>query len=227
MASVEIHRFPLGVSNCYLVKQDGLLLVDTGTPNQMDNLSTRLKGLSVSPEEISLILLTHGHHDHVGSAADLKEITGAPVAINYREREWVEEARTEIPPGIGVVGSMMALLARVRRSSLGFPACAVDMALDDGDFSLQPFGIEGRVVHTPGHTSGSMSVLLDSGDALVGDLAMSFLPFGLRSPLPLLGSDPDIVRRSWRLLLDNGARTIHPAHGRVFSADVLRKELSR
>ena len=226
MADVEIHRLPLGSCNCYLIRQEGLVLVDTGSPNQRDNFRRLLKGLSISPRDISLILLTHGHWDHIGSAADLKELTGAGIAINHREREWVEKALKELPPSIGLWGKVLALLMRPMVPMVKFPACAVDLALEDEEFPLHPFGIAGRALHTPGHTRGSMSLLLDTGDAFVGDLAMNGVPMRIGPGMPSVGDDRNVIRESWRLLLDRGATRVYPAHGNAFSAGVLQKRLS-
>ena len=225
MAKAEIHKLPLGGCNCYLVKQEGIILVDTGFPNQKENFRRMMKNLSVAPEDISLILLTHGHWDHIGSAADLKRMTGGKVAINYREKTWVENALKELPTGLGIWGMVLALLMRVMTPMVKFPPCKVDLALDDEEFSLRPFGIKGKVLHTPGHSSGSMSIVLDSGDAFVGDLAMNGLPMRIGPGIPSVGEDTTAIRNSYRLLLESGARTIHPAHGNSFSADILKKSL--
>ena len=87
---MEIHRLSLGMCYCYLIKQEGLILVDAGFPNQEEKFLKELKGLSIEPKDISLILLTHGHPDHIGSANEIKILTGGKVAINRREKEWVE-----------------------------------------------------------------------------------------------------------------------------------------
>jgi len=225
MSNTEIHKLPLGNCNCYLVKQQGMVLIDTGFPNQRENFCRMMEALSLAPKDISLILLTHGHWDHIGSAADLKKITGGRIAINHREKRCVENALKEFPSGIGIWGAVLALLMRVVSPMAQFPPCRIDLALDDEDFSLRPFGIEGKVLHTPGHSSGSMSLLLDSGDAFVGDLAMSGLPMRIGPGLPSVGEDVDTIKNSYRLLLDNGARMIHPAHGNSFSAAILKKNL--
>lgn len=66
---------------------------------------------------------------------------------------------------------------------------SVDIALRDENFTLTPFGIPGNVVYTPGHTMGSVSILLEIGDAFVGDLAMNGLPFGFRPGLAIFAED--------------------------------------
>jgi hydroxyacylglutathione hydrolase len=105
------------------------------------------------------------------------------------------------------------------------PATDVDIVLGDGEFSLSEYGIPGKIVHTPGHSMGSVSVLLETGEAFVGDLAMSMFPLRLSPGLPILAEDMQKVRESWKLLIDMGVKTIYPAHGKPFSVDIIRKAL--
>ncbi len=71
-----------------------------------------------------------------------------------------------------------------------------------------------------------MSVLLDSGQVFVGDAAMNRLPLRLTPGLPIFAVDQVLLKQSWRLLLEEGAREIYPAHGKPFSADILREIIS-
>jgi glyoxylase-like metal-dependent hydrolase (beta-lactamase superfamily II) len=91
--------------------------------------------------------------------------------------------------------------------------------------SLREYGVPGRVIHTPGHTEGSVSVLLDSGEAFVGDIAVNRLPLRLSPGLPVLGHNLEQVKESWRALLGEGAKTVYPGHGKSFPAKVIREAL--
>jgi glyoxylase-like metal-dependent hydrolase (beta-lactamase superfamily II) len=107
--------------------------------------------------------------------------------------------------------------------SVDIPATGVDIALDDQGLALDEFGIPGRVLHTPGHSPGSVSILLDTGDAIVGDLAMNQIPLRFSPGLPIFAEDIEQVKTSCRLLLDQGAKTVYPAHGKPFAAEILRE----
>ena len=72
-------------------------MVDAGWPNQEITFLKYLKTLSIEPEDISLILLTHGHWDHSASVNALKRLTGCKVAINRREKDWVEQSLKLLP----------------------------------------------------------------------------------------------------------------------------------
>ena len=221
----EIHRLPLGIANCYLIKEEGVILVDAGTPNKEKKFLKVLKDLSIEPKDISLILLTHGHWDHIGSVHELKRLTGGEVAINQHEKDWVEQALKPLPPGINLWGKILIRLIRISLLSVKFPATSVDLVLKDEEFSLESYGIHGRVLYTPGHSSGSMSLLLDTGDAFVGDLAANGLPQRIGPGMSVFAEDISAVKRSWRLLLDRGAKWIYPGHGNPFRADALAKLL--
>ncbi len=222
----EIHRLSLRrKNNCYLIKEDGIIMVDACTPNQGKKFLKWLKDLSINPGGISLLLLTHGHLDHIGSASEFKELTDCKVAINHREKDWVEKALKSLPPGTNLWGKVYAAIGNALLPFINFPGTPVDLALEDEDYSLEPYGIHGRVIHTPGHTSGSMSLLLDTGDAFVGDLAVNGLPMRIGPGMPQVGESADIIKESWRLLLSNGAKQIYPTHGKPFNADVLERLL--
>ena len=222
-----IHRIRLGICNCYVIQEKGLILVDAGQPEREKTFLSKMKELSLNPRDISLIFLTHGHSDHAGSLRKLKEITGAQVAINFREVYWIEEAVQCVPPGVGVWGRFCELVLKKVSPHMHFEAANVDIILEDKGFPLDQFGINGKILYTPGHSSGSMSLLLDSGDAFVGDAAMSGFPRLCGAGKPVCADDIEEVTKSWQLLLDKGAQMIYPAHGKPFRAEVLKKIIER
>lgn len=185
----SIHRITLGVTNYYLIGEESLIMVDSGSPDNLNKFSKMMSRLSLKPENISLLFLTHGHFDHIGSASEIKKLVGCKIAIPH----------------------------------LPYPQTQVDMPLNDKEYSLKPFGINGRILSTPGHSLGSMSLLLDSGEAFVGDLSMSGFPLRWGPGLPVYAENLEQVKESWNLLVDNGAKSIYPAHWNPFKAEVLRK----
>ena len=93
----------------------------------------------------------------------------------------------------------------------------------EGDNSdlLEEIGVEGVILHTPGHTRDSISVLLSDGSAFVGDAAMNFLWWTGIGHRPIVVEDLKAAYGSWRKLREHGARMIYPSHGRAFSATEL------
>jgi glyoxylase-like metal-dependent hydrolase (beta-lactamase superfamily II) len=211
--------------NVYLLKGEKSVLIDAGVPGRKKSFLRGLEKAGVKPGEIELVIITHGHMDHIGIAKVIVEITGAKIAIHQREREWLETGRSPIPPGTTVLGKVLSALGR-RIHEISVEPVVADIVLGDDGFSLDEYGIPGKVVYTPGHTLGSVSVLLESGEAFVGDLAMSARFMRLKPGPPIFAEDLDMVMQSWRVLLESGARTIYPAHGKPFSANVFRDLVS-
>jgi len=224
--AAEIIPIPLGFDTCYVLRADGVVVVDAGAPSKLNNFLSGLQRASIRPEDVQLIVITHGHWDHIGSAGDLKSATGAKLAMHEREIAWLEQSLTPHPPGVTAWGRMLAFMAKSFVMPLiKVPPAKVDVPVGDEGLSLSDFGIPGRVLCTPGHSAGSVSVLLDSGEAFVGDLAMNKFPLRLSPGLPILAEDPAAVTASWELLLEAGAKEVYPAHGKPFPADVIRRAI--
>jgi hydroxyacylglutathione hydrolase len=223
---IRIHPIQLGFDCCYLIQDQGVIFIDGGTPGKIKTFLKGIEKLSIKPKEIKLIVITHGHWDHIGSARDIKEKTGAGIALHENEKEWLEKSLKPMPPGVNRWGKILSSAITLFRPLVNVPATTVDVVIGNDGLSLAEYGISGRVICTPGHSSGSVSVLLDTGDAFVGDMAMNEFPLALRPGLPIFAEDLDQLKKSWRVLLDQGVKTVYPAHGKPFSADVIKEKLS-
>ncbi len=219
--SVEIHTIGIGVVNRYLVQDEGWILIDPGIPYTTWMVKRALNRLGVEPSLVVLILLTHGHVDHAGATGAVQEWTGAKVAVHQRDRSLLERGQVMMPPlwmpGGGVLYTALNPIAR----SLRFGATRADIVIGDEGLSLLPFGIHGRVIHTPGHSDGSVSVLLDRGEAFVGDLVAGPVWPRRQARLPPAGEDQEQMRASLRNLVGQGAKMIYPGHGKPFSVQLL------
>jgi glyoxylase-like metal-dependent hydrolase (beta-lactamase superfamily II) len=189
----QIQTIKLGGVNCFLVHDEGIILVDTGTPGQHDKILKQVKKLGLNPLDIELIIITHGHGDHFGSAHKIKELTGAKLAVHKEDANIVKEGRKVFPPGLTKWGRFMAFVWRPMFSLINFTGVEPDILLE-GDFKLAEFGIKGRIIHTPGHTKGSVSVFLDGGEAIVGDLAMNGFPMRRGAGMPIFGNSESEIK---------------------------------
>ncbi|MHB1317510.1 MAG: MBL fold metallo-hydrolase [Anaerolineae bacterium] len=225
--SVRIDPIGLGISRSYLLRGEGAILVDAGVTRQTGRIMVALQRLEVAPEDIRLIVLTHAHADHAGSAKGVSGLTRAPIAVHKAEHDWLEQGKSPITPGVTLWGRTLARLMSLAGRMEGYPPAQAEILLDDRELSLEAYGIPGSVLHTPGHTQGSVSILLESGEAIVGDLAMDGFPLRLSPGLPVLAENREQVLESWHMLLARGAKTIYPAHGRPFPAEVIRQALGR
>ncbi len=224
----SIHTIPLGFDNVYVVKDKGVIMIDSGDPKKGKAFLKGLEKASINPDEIKLIILTHGHWDHIGSAAEIKKITGAKVVLHRNEKHWLEQSLKPMPPGVTTWGKISTkLFSWTIVPLVHIEPTTVDIVLKNEMFSLNEYGISGKIVYTPGHSSGSVSVLMDSGEAFVGDMAMNKFPLRLSPGMPIYAENLEMLFDSWQTLLDAGVKKVFPAHGDSFSADIIRKELAR
>ena len=97
------------------------------------------------------------------------------------------------------------------------PRFTPDIILSSGTQSLDKYGVPATILHTPGHTAGSISVVFEDGRAIVGDLAMNGLPSSPFKPTPpIVAQDPSLLPKSWTGIREFGAKTIFPGHGKSF-----------
>jgi len=139
---------------------------------------------------------------------------------------WAESGEPGVPPGVTPWGRMLVGLGQVLYKPRIYP-CPVDCAIPSTTSSLMRlgFGIPGQVIHTPGHSPGSISVLLDSGEVFAGDMAMNTWFLRSTPGLPVLAEDMNLVVKSWRRLIRMGAKQVYPAHGANFPIEIIQKEI--
>ncbi len=167
------------------------VLVDLGWPGTMATMRANLGRADIPLGEIRYCLATHYHIDHAGLAQDLKN-AGVPLLLLDVQVPFVPLMARHIKPQdhfteISLAGNVVLPVSESR-------------AL------LQRIGIAGEILHTPGHSDDSVSLLLDGGEVFTGDLT---------HPAMVGAEDPDVVRASWRLLRDRGASRVHAGHGPI------------
>jgi glyoxylase-like metal-dependent hydrolase (beta-lactamase superfamily II) len=195
---------------------EGVVLVDAGNKGQADLILERLAAHDVAPQDVRLILLTHGHIDHYGSAAELRERTGAPIALHTLEAEVLRSGH--YPVENLKPTPFFALLMRLPgvRLSPEVPTLEPDITFED-EWRLDEYGVAGRVILTPGHSPGSVSVLMDSGEAIVGDMVMGRFTHLLRQPgRPFIAWNPERNQESIRQLVALSPRIVYASHGGPF-----------
>lgn len=197
-------RIKGAISNCYLLLGTRPVLVDTGAPGDLPRILSGLKANGVAPQDLALILLTHGHSNHAGCAAELRRRTGAQIALHSGDVPLVRAGRN------GVI-AVQDWLGRVLRPFVDeeFEAFEPDLVFKEG-IALEPYGLRGRVLPTPGHTAGSISIVLANGEALIGDVLRGSLVWPNRARAHYFCNDPELNQRSIVRLAREGLLRCHP-----------------
>jgi len=168
-------------ANSYLYISDNneISIIDTGMPGSAFKILNQISEMGISPERIKYIILTHSDIDHMGSVADLKNATGALVAIHEKEVSYLlGEKQRKLE---GLIGRMIGLISGMLFKFIKTQNIAPDIKLKEGDF------IGGlKVIFCPGHTEGSISLyneetVLFSGDAIITDKHTNIKGFNNRS----------------------------------------------
>ena len=170
----KVHPTNIGHVNIYLIETDsGHILVDAGMPKTEDKLDGAFKGAGVDPKGVQLIITTHGHLDHVGSIAHAQRVTGGKVLCH---RSFADSlAKGEIEPAVpqNLKGRILNLMTGL--AGFKYEGIKPDILMEE-EFDLAEYGLPGKVIHTPGHSPSSVSIMLDNGEALIGDMVREEKP---------------------------------------------------
>jgi glyoxylase-like metal-dependent hydrolase (beta-lactamase superfamily II) len=222
----SVTRLSLGKVNAYLLwGEKGIILVDTGMPGRAGQVERELRRHGAEPGHLSLIVLTHVHSDHMGSAAEIRRRSGAPVVIQEQEAEAARRGVSAMPGGATPLGrAVMGLAGKVGGGEGSFEPVEPDYTFAE-EYDLMPFGLAAKLFHSPGHSAGSSSLLTEEeGYCFVGDTLFGIWP---RRVMPPFADRPDLLPAAWRILLEHGAQYFYPGHGRPFHRERLLRELWR
>jgi glyoxylase-like metal-dependent hydrolase (beta-lactamase superfamily II) len=219
----RVIRILSGRSNSYIVKS-GLvnLLVDTGDKTSYNKL---IKGLtSLNCFTLDYIVLTHSHFDHCANTALLVQRYGCKVILSKIESPMVSEGITPIPKGTLSVTKILSALGRKFESSFAsYTPFTPDIEVEEC-YDLSIHGVNIKIIHTPGHSAGSLSILVDKEIALVGDAMFGVFPGSI---LPPFADDTKQLFKSWQKLLDSGCTSFLPGHGKRIERKLLNSQIKK
>ena len=219
----QVMPINLGMVKAFLIKGETYILVDTGLPQHFEKINKFFMENQINPKDISLIILTHNHLDHTGGLMKMKALTGAKVLIHKAEGVYLQQ-------GISTPVQARSLLAKLIMKLMREPkieSFKADLQIED-NFDLNQFGVNGKVIHTPGHTIGSISVLLSNGEAIVGDsLTGKIKKNHTLAKYPFIWHDMNTLKDSIRVLLNKGGKLFYNSHGEVCNDMAIRTMLTK
>jgi glyoxylase-like metal-dependent hydrolase (beta-lactamase superfamily II) len=214
---MRIHRIAVRETNCYVLwGRRGVILVDPGPSGGAATAIAGATEAGIGPEDVRLIVVTHGHLDHYGAAAKVQAWCGAPVAAFRGEPEFSRDRRNALPPAQTLRGSLVRGFFLLLSPLARFEPLEADVLLDD-KADLLAYGVEAWVVHLPGHSPGSLGIVTADGDVFLGDL---FVNYTVPSQ-PLYLSDVTAWRQSYERVQELRPRMLYVGHGEPFSGTEL------
>lgn len=230
----DVERVPVVFVNAYLVgrREGPWVLVDTGLPGFASHVRGAAEARYGAWKPPEAIILTHGHFDHAGSAAELAEQWNVPIYVHPLELPFVT-GKSDYPPQDPTVGGALGFMSR------SFPHSGCDLSPrvlalpSDGSVPGLP---EWRWIHTPGHTAGHISLFRDADQLLIaGD---AFATVNQDSAVAMITQEPefsvppapfttdwDAAESSVKLLADREPRALSAGHGRPVRGPRIAQDL--
>jgi len=176
-------------TNYYMIEaQAGKLLVDCGWPGTIQKFLGVLKRKGISLKEIKYLLVTHFHPDHAGLVQELKNQGTRFILLDCQTRFIAPFREYFIPKKYPYV--------EIRQDDNQV------LRIEDSRMFLASIGLQGEILHTPGHSDDSVTLILDEGYAFTGDLHPSFMNI-----------DHDVTQASWDKIHRHKIKQIFPGHG--------------
>jgi len=168
----------------------GKLLVDCGWPGTLPKFLAGLKRKNISLQDIKYLLITHFHPDHAGLTQELKDLGIKHILINVQVNfifQMTEFFKTKSYPYVEITTND-----------------SIHLKAEESRKFLAEIGLSGEIIHTPGHSDDSVTLILDKGFAFTGDL----------HPALMLTEEDDVSSASWDTIQQYKVKTIFPGHGK-------------
>jgi glyoxylase-like metal-dependent hydrolase (beta-lactamase superfamily II) len=177
-----------------LITDKATVLVDAGWPGTLGKFLHLLRSTDIRPETITHFFVTHYHPDHAGLTQELQDL-GIRLIVAETQLAAIPLLKQWIKPATGW-------------KEISITKETIVIPISGSRPLLQRLGLNAQFAHTPGHSDDSVSLILDSGEAFIGDLPVpNFASLGYPT------GENDDIPRSYATLKALGVHTLYPAHG--------------
>jgi len=220
----NIHLLKIGITNCFFVEKNGTtFLIDTGQKRFSEKLKSHISVLLKEYHKLDYLILTHTHYDHAENAKMIKELFLPKLIAHKSETQFLINGFTKLPRGTNIITDIITKLGNKYAHQIGeYEPVRTDIEIDD----LYIFEKINRItiIHTPGHTMGSVSIIIDDEIALVGDSM-----FGLfrNKILPPFADYKKELYKSWSKLLETPCKSFIPAHGKLIKRELVERQVNK
>ena len=215
----KIIRVLFGRSNVFLLTNGvSHILIDSSIGNQWRKLQKRLNQLNIS--HLDYLILTHTHFDHAGNARKIKEKYNAKIIVSRSETSNLESGENLSPGGTNfIIRGLVRLIEKSGFLNLKTEPCSSDVLIES-PFDLKKLSFNAFILPTPGHTIGSLSIIIDDEIAIVGDAMFGVFKGSI---FPPFANDVPQMIKSWELLLATKCSLFLPSHGTANSRKLVQK----
>jgi glyoxylase-like metal-dependent hydrolase (beta-lactamase superfamily II) len=221
----KVIQYQSGMSNgFFVVDGDAVIAVDGGAQYGAEFAQKACADAGIDPKSVRLIVVSHPHVDHTCNLDELRKLTGAPIAVHKAgEQDMIRAEKPHVFPRNQIGDEIMEFAKKQGGMPDDYlPSITPDIAWE-GELDLHPYGVAGKVIHTPGHSLADSCVVLEDGQAIIGDLVCED---GFTHGAPTVayfGYDPDRNKANAMLLpsMDKlsatGCHTFYSGHGGPFT----------
>ena len=220
---LEIIQLLSGRSNVFLLSNgNSNILIDTSVTRLWEKLQKQLSKLRI--DTIDYLILTHAHFDHAANTKRIKEKYNSKVIIHCLEEKYLSLGDNILPGGTTFLTAFIINLFGKRLfHRFRYEPCNPDI-LVDSEYDLKELGFDSYLMHTPGHTQGSMSLIVDDEIAIVGDTLFGVFKW---SVFPPYAEDKELMIKSWGKLLRTKCSKFLPSHGTENSKLLVQKDYNK
>ncbi len=231
----KVIQYPSGMSNGYfIVEGESVIAVDGGAVYGEENVKKTFSDCGIEPKSLRLIVATHAHVDHTCNLGLLRHLSGAPIAVHKAGQQ--DMIRAEMPHVFprNTIGDEIMEFARAQGGMPDdyLPPITPDIAWE-GEFDLHSYGVSGKIIYTPGHSLSDSCIVLEDGQAIVGDVIVED-QFTHGAPcIAYFGYDPDrqkanaMLIPSMEKLQREGCTVYYSGHGGPFTKEQFDTALAK
>jgi hypothetical protein len=155
----------------FVVDEGGVIAVDGGAQYGKEFAVKACADAGIDPKSIRLIVVSHPHVDHTCNVDELRKLSGAPIVVQKAgEEDMITAERPHVFPRNPIGDEIMEFAKKQGGMPDDYlPPITPDLTWEES-FDLHPYGVAGKLIHTPGHSLADCCVILESGQAIIGDL---------------------------------------------------------
>ncbi|MCG8570928.1 MAG: MBL fold metallo-hydrolase [Spirochaetes bacterium] len=221
----KVTRLKLGIADAFLIKDKTIALVDTGIHVRPEKYQQVFAKNQIQPADINLIIITHGHSDHFAHLKYLKQITNAKILCHQKAEEHLLNGTNPPLQGRNLLGKI--LMKFFSGKVPNYQGIKPDMVIESNT-DLRELGIQGELLVTPGHSDCSLTILLDTGETIIGDMLMPVSLLNRQIPdLAIFVNNTLQLAKSLQDILKTHASLFYGSHGGEFPRENVKKMLRK